>query len=167
VPRTLAEIDWPRWKPVERATLCFVIEADRILLMRKKQGLGAGKLVGPGGRLEPGETPLEAAIREVQEEVCVTPTGVVARGEHRFHFRDGYSIHVYVYSATGFEGELRETDEGTPVWKPTAALPYEEMWEDNHLWMPLLLRGVPFSGRYVFEGDRLLDHAIEHAFSQP
>ncbi|MFP6630384.1 MAG: NUDIX domain-containing protein, partial [Myxococcota bacterium] len=65
--RTVAEIDWQAWTPSEYGTLCFVIRDGRILLIRKKRGLGAGKIVGPGGRVEPGETPLACAIREVQE----------------------------------------------------------------------------------------------------
>ena len=38
------------------------------------------------------------------------------------------------------------------------------MWQDNRLWMPLLLEGVPFSGRYVFDGDSMLDHEIDQRF---
>ena len=164
MPRTVAEIDWQAWKPVEVGTLCFVIRDGRMLLIRKKRGLGAGKIVGPGGRLEPGESPVVCAIREVQEELFVTPTRVVARGEHFFHFLDGYAIHVFAFSAEDCEGEPRETDEAIPVWTSLDAIPYPEMWEDNRLWMPLLLTGVPFSGRYVFDGDTMLDHEIEHRF---
>jgi 8-oxo-dGTP diphosphatase len=163
----VADIDWSSWKPQERATLCFVIHEGRMLLIRKKRGLGAGKIVGPGGRLEPGETPRECAIREVQEELCVTPTGIVARGEHRFHFLDGYTIHVFAFTADGYEGEPSETDEAKPLWAPLDRLPYQEMWEDNPLWLPLMIQGIPFSGRYVFDGDRMLDHKIERAFTGP
>ena len=59
-------IDWAAWKPTEYANLCFVMRDGKILLIRKKRGLGAGKINGPGGRLEPGETALAAAIRETQ-----------------------------------------------------------------------------------------------------
>lgn len=164
VPRNVAAIDWQAWKPLELGTLCFVIRDSRMLLIRKKRGLGAGKIVGPGGRLEPGETPIECAIREVQEELRVTPTQVVPRGEHLFQFVDGYAIRVFAFSAAGYQGEPRETDEAIPVWTSLDAIPYGEMWEDNRVWMPLLLSGVPFSGRYVFDGDALLDHEIEHRF---
>ena len=41
------------------------------------------------------------------------------------------------------------------------------MWEDNPLWLPLMIQGIPFSGRYVFDGDRMLDHKIERAFTDP
>jgi 8-oxo-dGTP diphosphatase len=57
--------DWKAWKPADVATLLFIIEGDRILLIEKKRGLGSGKVNAPGGRLEPGETAFEAAIREL------------------------------------------------------------------------------------------------------
>ncbi len=160
--RSIAEIDWTSWEPQESATLCFVHQDDRLLLMRKKRGLGAGKIVAPGGRLEPGESLLECAVREVQEELQITPTGVTCGGDHRFQFRDGYAIHVWVFRATGFDGgEPRETEEGRPMWTNVGAIPYAEMWQDNIHWLPLLLAGERFTGRWVFEDDRLLDHAME------
>ena len=97
-------IDWTTWAPKERATLMFILRDEQILLIHKKRGLGAGKINGPGGRREPGETPLAAAIRETQEEICVTPTGIQPAGELLFQFVDGFSIHGYVFTATGFTG---------------------------------------------------------------
>ena len=97
--RCLGDVDWSCWRPRERATLLFVVQGDRILLMHKKRGFGAGKINGPGGRLEPGESALACAIREVEEELCVTPVGVEERGELRFLFADGYSLHGTVFSA--------------------------------------------------------------------
>ena len=71
--RRVRDIDWTSWRAVDPATLVFVIKGDRILLIRKKRGLGAGKVNGPGGRLEAGETFGQCAVREVQEELGVTP----------------------------------------------------------------------------------------------
>jgi 8-oxo-dGTP diphosphatase len=65
--RTLQDIDWASWKAEDPATLVFVVKDGRILLIRKKRGLGAGKINAPGGRLEAGEAPIEGAVREVQE----------------------------------------------------------------------------------------------------
>jgi 8-oxo-dGTP diphosphatase len=155
------DIDWSTWKAVDPATLVFVVKDFSILLIHKKRGLGAGKINAPGGRLEPGETPLEAAIRETREEVCVTPRELSHAGVNRFQFLDGYSIHVDVFKALDFEGEPRETGEATPLWTPVDRIPYEEMWEDDRLWVPMVLEGVRFSGRYIFDGDRMLDHEIE------
>lgn len=161
VPRTVAGIDWDSWKPVDVATLCFVVRDGHILLIHKKRGIGAGKINGPGGRLEPGETPEQCAVREVEEELFVTPTGLSAVGEQRFHFIDGYSIHVHVFLASGCRGEARESAEAIPLWTPLAEIPYERMWEDDILWLPRVLGGTPCSGRYVFDGDRLLDSVLD------
>jgi 8-oxo-dGTP diphosphatase len=157
VPRTVGEIDWLRWSAREEATLVFVVQGGEVLLMRKKRGLGAGKINGPGGRIEPGESTLACAVREVQEELCVTPVGLEAAGENAFQFVDGYSIRVFVFRASGFEGEVGETDEGAPLWSPLDRIPYHEMWEDDRLWLPHVLEGRRVRGRYVFDGDAMLD----------
>lgn len=159
--RRVSDIDWDRWSPSDRATLLFVIRDDEILLIRKKRGLGAGKINGPGGRLESGESPLEAAIREVQEEVGVTPNQISEHGELCFQFVDGYGIHVYVFSAAGCSGEVCETDEALPLWTPLAKIPYHEMWPDDAIWLPWLLDGKRFTGRFVFDGDAMLDQQSE------
>jgi 8-oxo-dGTP diphosphatase len=46
----------------------------QVLLGRKKKGLGLGNIVGLGGKLEPGESALDAAVREVEEESGLTVT---------------------------------------------------------------------------------------------
>lgn len=154
------EIDWATWKPTEYANLCFVIRDGQILLIRKKRGLGAGKINGPGGRLDKGETALASAIRETQEEVGVTPLGLEQVGELFFEFLDGYKLHVAVFAASGCAGELCETSEATPMWTDIAKIPYEEMWQDDPHWLPLLLARKKFRGYFVFDGERLLSHRI-------
>lgn len=157
---TLDDLDPATWRPRDVATLLFVLRDGRALLIRKKRGLGAGKINAPGGRLEPGETPLACAVREVQEEVGVTATGVRAMGELRFQFTDGYGLHCHVFAADGCEGEAIETDEATPLWTPLDAIPYAEMWADDALWLPVMLSGRGFSGRFIFDGDRMLAHEL-------
>ena len=78
-------------------TLCFIVRDGRVLLIRKKRGIGAGKINGPGGKVDPGETPLAAAVRETQEEIGVTPIDPQLRGDLRFHFRDGLRLRCLVY----------------------------------------------------------------------
>lgn len=153
-------IDWACWKPTEEATLCFVIRGGQILLIHKKRGLGAGKINGPGGRLEPGETAVEAAIRETQEEVGVTPTELEQIGELYFHFLNGYKLHVAVFAASGCYGELVETSEAIPIWTDTDKIPYHEMWQDDPYWLPLLLQRNIFCGYFVFDRDQLLSQRV-------
>ena len=159
--RTVDDVDWENWNPVTVATLMFVIRDGRILLIHKKRGFGKGKINGPGGKLEPGETPEQCAIRETQEELCITPTGVEFVGELHFQFTDNNSIHGYVYTATGYEGEPTETDEADPIWCEIDKLPFENMWEDDPTWFPYMLEGRRFSGRYIFDDDRMLDAVID------
>jgi 8-oxo-dGTP diphosphatase len=158
--RSVTEIDWSAWDPVDRATLLFVVAGGRILLIRKKRGLGAGKINGPGGRIEDGESALAGAVREVEEEIGVTPTEVSERGELSFQFVDGYSIHVRVFRAGGWRGEPVETDEAVPLWFPLERRPYGEMWADDRVWLPLMLAGERFHGRFIFDGDAMVDHRV-------
>lgn len=160
-PRSIAAIDWDAWVATDVATLLFVIEGDRVLLIRKKRGLGAGKINAPGGRQEPGEGLQACAVREVEEELGVTPTGIRHHGVHRFEFVDGYRLHVHVYAATGRIGEPVETDEAIPLWTPLDAIPYDEMWADDRLWIPMMLAGDRFDGRWIFDGDAMVDYVLE------
>ncbi len=146
--------------PRSRATLLFIARHGNLLLIRKKRGLGAGKINGPGGHIEPGETPLEAAVREVREEVGVTPRAPEERGNLRFQFADGLTMEVHVFYATDSVGDPVETDEAMPFWVPADALPYDRMWADDRIWMPVFLAGKFFRGRFFFEGDRLQAHSL-------
>jgi 8-oxo-dGTP diphosphatase len=158
--KSLADVDWTTWVPTDRATLLFVIEGPRILLIEKKRGLGAGKVNAPGGRIEPGESAIEAAVRELREELGVGARDVVEHGELSFQFADGYGLHCHVFRAELCEGEPIETDEATPLWTPLDAIPFQRMWADDALWLPLLIAGKSFRGRFIFDGDRMLDHEL-------
>lgn len=153
-------VNWSAWSPRERATLLFVVRDGQILLILKKRGLGAGKVNGPGGRIDPGESPLECAIRETQEELGVTPTGVRPAGELFFQFADGHAIHGYVFRADDCVGEPVETPEAVPLWTPVESIPYDRMWADDALWLPHLLAGRAFVGRFLFDGDRMRWHEV-------
>ncbi len=156
----LDDIDWEGWEPREAATILFVVRGAEVLLIRKKRGLGAGKINGPGGRIDPGETPIQAAVREVQEELLVMPTGVEEAGYLRFQFADGFSMSVRVFRASGCKGEPQETDEAVPMWTRTDSIPYGEMWPDDAHWFPLMLDGSGFDGRFLLDGDILLDYEV-------
>ena len=131
-----------------------------MLLIRKKRGLGAGRIKGPGGKLEAGETPLAAAIREVQEEIGVTPGAMEERGILHFQFVDGYSLHCVVFVATEYSGEPVETPEATPLWFRIEEIPFDEMWEDDRYWLPEALAGRAFEAWFVFDGEQMLSKEI-------
>ncbi|HKI75326.1 MAG TPA: 8-oxo-dGTP diphosphatase [Pseudomonadales bacterium] len=157
----VSDIDWDTWKPEQVATLMFVTRGTEVLLIRKKRGLGAGKINGPGGRIEPGETPMECAIRETEEELCITPQNVRAAGELFFHAEDMPKIHGHVFTASDYTGTPAETDEAIPLWTPTDRLPLDEMWDDDRLWLPHVLQGKSIRGWFTFVGESMVDHRLE------
>jgi 8-oxo-dGTP diphosphatase len=159
--RRLAEIDWNRWEACDPATLVFVFRDDEMLLINKKTGLGKGKVNGPGGKVDPGEGTVACAIRECREELGIEVSDLEYCGQHKFQFVDGYSIHVWVYRTREFEGRPRTTREAEPMWLRQDEIPYDQMWEDDKFWLPMVIRGERFLSRWIFDGDRMLDYHIE------
>lgn len=157
---SLDAIAHAEWRARDVATLLFCVAGDRVLLIRKKRGLGAGKINGPGGRVDPGETPRDAAVRELREEVGLVGRDPTFHGELRFQFVDGYSIHVHVFRTETFEGEPVETAEAVPLWAPIDDLPFDAMWADDRLWLGHVLGGGHVAGEFLFDGDAMLEHRL-------
>lgn len=149
-------VDWDAWRPDLEATLLFVVRRQRVLLIHKKRGLGAGKLNAAGGKVDDGEAPAEAAIREFIEELGARPIDPRKVGEVAFHVIEGDSILIHVFRAEALEGDPVETAEATPCWVPVDDIPYDRMWADDRYWLPLLLEGRTFGALTVFDDDRLL-----------
>ena len=154
-------IDWENWAADLDATLLYVVRDNRILLIEKKRGLGAGKLNGAGGKVDPGEIACEAAVREFEEELGATPVDPEKLGRVAFAVTNGDSILIHVYRAEDLRGDPVETEEAIPVWASVHDMPYDRMWEDDRYWLPLLLERRTFEVRTLFNGDRLLGFEME------
>ena len=149
-------IEWNAWTPEIRATLMFVVDKFEVLLIKKLRGIGMGKINGPGGKIDPGESALQSAVRETQEELHVTPINPRKMGELFFAMTDLPDIHCHVYMAKEFEGTPTETDEAIPRWTRMDQIPYDLMWEDDKYWLPQMLEDDrTFEGRFCFEGERI------------
>ena len=134
----------------------FVCRGTEVLLIRKKRGFGMGKVNGPGGKLDPGESELDCAIRETQEELGISAINPQKRGELWFQFTDGMAMHVAVFHTHEHEGEAIETDEAAPLWTPVDAIPFERMWADDAHWLQRMLGGnESFLGRFLFDGEAM------------
>ena len=155
-----SSIDWDHWSPKERATLCFVVVDGQVLLIRKKRGLGAGKINGPGGRVDPGESFRDCAIRECREELCIEVQNPKPRGRLRFQFQEGYRLECHLFVATGYSGTAEETDEAIPLWTDCKDLPFSEMWADDILWLQEILDGQTVDGCFLFDDDTMLGHRV-------
>lgn len=143
------------------ATLLFCVAGDKVLLIHKKRGLGAGKINGPGGKLEDDETLEQCACRETLEETGVQASNARSAGTLCFSFSDGLRLRVHAFVSEDFHGEPTETDEAIPFWQDIAAIPFERMWADDRLWLPHVLAGGQAFGHFHFEDDTLLSHTLE------
>ena len=148
------------WQPDYTGTLLFIRDGDRLLLIRKKRGHGAGKINAPGGKVDAGETPEESAVRETLEEVGVRALDPVYMAVLRFVDRVDPQWLGHVFVAENHEGTPHETDEAKPFWVPLDAIPYAAMWEDDRVWLPEILAGRPVRGDFLFESGKLLSHTL-------
>lgn len=144
-------IDRDPFVPADTTTQLVVRRGSELLLVRAP---GSGRLRAPGGRVRPGETPLEAAVRAVREGVGALPTGVRPRGELRLRFTDGGSVHCHVFAADGCDGEVGG---GSSQWVPVDGVPYDEVDPRTaaRSWLPRMLAGWGFDGAFGFDGDTL------------
>ncbi|MGC8570841.1 MAG: 8-oxo-dGTP diphosphatase [Caldivirga sp.] len=145
-------------------TLLYIIKDGRVLLIRKKRGLGSGYFNGVGGKVEGNEDIYNAAIRECIEEIGVKPRELKWMGLLEFWNYDNgnvESIHfVHVFTANDYEGELRESDEAEPIWFNMGEIPFNSMWEDDSLWLPIILSGRRVYGRFIFNGWKMINHEV-------
>lgn len=145
---------------MKQTTLVLLMDGDppqRVLLGLKKEGFGAGKITGFGGKVEPGEAPATAASRELREEtgLRVSASELWAAGELFFRFpkRPAWSQLVHVFLARRWSGVAREGREMEPAWYSVDELPYERMWQDAVHWLPRFIAGERIRGRFVFDDD--------------
>ncbi|KIJ51866.1 hypothetical protein M422DRAFT_26553 [Sphaerobolus stellatus SS14] len=159
--------DWRPFDGIKRYTNVFIWDKDagKVLLGFKKRGFGVNLFNGFGGKVEPGETTLQGAMRELKEEA-----GIEADLTHAgtlLYYGEGIPLgqHVEVFAAHSFQGDPTESEEMRPKWfrlpedfiqPPTTPneelppFPFNKMWEDAKLWIPIMLSGKRFIGRVDF-----------------
>ncbi len=152
-------------------TICYLIREGQALLLQKARGFGKGKWNAPGGKLIQDESPEACAKREVLEETGLKPLELTPHGKLDFYFgqEEEPDWIVHVFSSRNFEGNLKNSVEGSVRWFRIEALPYEEMWADDVAWVPLLLLGKQFQGRFYFDSqaERLLHYFLIEDFQPP
>ena len=128
-----------------------------VLLGVKGRGLGVGKIVGPGGHVEPGESDRQACARELGEEtgLRIDPEELRTAGTLTFHFlaRPDLDMVVAIFLGEKFSGDLTETEELAPSWFRADALPFERMWEDARHWVPRALAGEVLNAVFTIAED--------------
>ena len=128
-----------------------------VLLGEKLTGLGVGKFVGAGGKLEPGESARAAAVREVAEElgVDVIARDLVAISDITYPFvdKDEWSQRSFGFVTRTWDGVPSASDELAPHWFAIEDIPFDRMWADARLWLPRALAGEFVEETYFFLSD--------------
>lgn len=102
--------------------LCMVYDhAGNILVEDRKDPDWPG-LCFPGGHVEPGESFVEAVIREVWEETGLTIQNPKLCGTKQFQTNNGERYVVFFYKTDSYCGELKSSDEGEVFWIPKDTL---------------------------------------------
>ena len=146
---------------MQDATLVILLQGSpirEVLLGYKKIGFGQGKYTGIGGKVKRGEDMVDAALRELGEEtgVRIPEPDTLSLGailEFRFPHKRSWDHRVFVFLTDAWDGIPSESDEVIPRWFSIEDIPYNQMWDDAHYWLPLVLLGERFQARFKFNAD--------------
>ena len=95
---------------VELTVLCLIEDENKILLQNRVKKDWQGYAL-PGGHVEPGESFVDAVIREMKEETGLTVIDPRLAGVKQFPIENGRYI-VLLFKATRWSGDLISSDEG-------------------------------------------------------
>lgn len=135
-------------------TLLLLRKDDEVLLAMKKRGFGEGNFNGVGGKLKDGESPEQAMIRETEEEIGIIPINYEKVGILdfiEFYKGEKENVVVHLYTATEWNGEIKESEEMRPRWFNINEVPYDKMFPDDKHWLPILLEGKKFNAFFEFD----------------
>ena len=146
------------------STLCYITRGDEVLMLhrvKKKNDLNKDKWIGIGGKFESQESPDECLLREAMEETGLHLTSWRCRGIVTFLSDCWEGEYMYLFTADGFEGELKECDEGDLQWVPRAFLDELPKWEGDKIFLKLLWENAPFFLLTLrYQGDTLQEAVL-------
>jgi 8-oxo-dGTP diphosphatase len=149
------------------ATLCYVMDKQNnstlmIYRDKKENDYHKGKWNGLGGKFDPGETPEECAIREIEEESGLRVKSVKMRGFITFPLFDGKEDwYVFLFTADEFEGKLIDSPEGHLAWILNNKLTEINLWDGDKIFIPWLFGDKFFSAKFNYHSGNFVDYTVE------
>lgn len=144
---------------MKNTTLCYIEKEDEYLMLhriKKVNDENHDKWIGVGGKFESGESPEECLLREVKEETGLTLTDYRYRGIVTFVLNEWGTEYMHLFTASGFEGEMKICDEGELVWVPKSEIENLNIWEGDKIFFRLLDKCDNFfSLKLTYEGEKL------------
>ena len=147
-------------------TLCYITRGDQVLMLhrtKKKNDINQDKWIGIGGKFEGCESPEECLLREAWEETGLTLTSWRCRGVITFLTSDPtQGEYMYLFTADGFEGDLKECNEGDLQWVSRDFLDQLPKWEGDQIFLDLLWQDAPFFLLTLrYDGDKLTEAILD------
>ena len=146
-------------------TLCYITRGNDVLMLhriKKKNDLNQDKWIGIGGKFEADETPDECLLREAMEETGLRLTSWKCRGVVTFLTNGPWDGEfMYLFTADGFEGEIKECDEGELQWVSRDFLDQLPKWEGDQIFLDLLWQDAPFFLlKLCYKKDKLVEAVL-------
>lgn len=112
-----------RTEKIELTTAVLVKDPDGRILLEDRQNTDWPGLFFPGGHVEPGESVVHGAIRELWEETGLTIENPRLCGLKQFPLDEGGRYLVLFFKADRYSGELHGSEEGPVFWVAPEDLP--------------------------------------------
>lgn len=140
-----------RTENVELTVLCLIADGEKILLQNRTKEDWRGYTF-PGGRVEPGESFVDAVIREIKEETGLDIKNPRLAGVKQFPLQDGRYI-VFLFKATEYSGTLTSSEEGQMEWVECRRLPELRTVEDFDELMRVIDDPALTEFQYLVDGE--------------
>ena len=150
---------------MKQTTLCYIERDGQYLMLhrtKKANDENHDKWLGIGGHIEPGETPTACILRECREETGLDLLDARYRGIVRFRSDIYPDEDMHLFTATRFESEMTDCDEGELAWIGKKELFDLTLWQGDRIFLRLLEENAPFfSLKLVYRGETLTSAALD------
>lgn len=147
------------------STLCYIEKDDKYLMLhrtKKKNDINKDKWLGVGGKLEEGESPEECLLREIKEETGLLLKSYQLRGIITYVSTTWETEYMFLYTATEFEGDLIECDEGDLQWINKKEVSQLATWQGDKIFVEKMQNSDNFfTIKFEYDGEKMTNYYLK------